>query len=241
MTAPLHGYFGKVPASKDFVFHGLPMRASGRWADHMAEWFALGARAHQTEWQQHVLASPVWRFALGRDVISAESWIGLMAGSIDGAGRLFPFAAMASVDIDLGQGAFLDGLDTALDALELPFLEFMEERSPEATAGLIGALEALARPIYETALGEAGGQMTLPGPAELALVAVNEAESKPDLLFAAPRQRLEGAETAALTAWWHAGTPVAAAARCMSRGMPAARHAVAFFDGDWQRHGWEPR
>ena len=240
MAPSPRGYFGKVPASKDFVFHGLPMRTSCRWADHMAEWFALGSRAHGGDWQKHVLASPVWRFALDREVISAESWIGLMAGSIDGAGRLFPFAAMAAVELDLGQGAALAAMDRALDGLELPLLEFMEHRSAEATAGLVSALDTVAVRASGMRIDAEGEQPASPGIGEVATVTVRQMHA-PALSLAASRQRQDSAESAAKTLWWHAGTSEMAEVVCMSSGMPPARHAVALFDGDWQRHGWEPR
>jgi type VI secretion system ImpM family protein len=237
MAAPLRGYFGKVPASRDFVFHGLPMRTSGRWADHMAEWFALGARAHGSDWQQHVLASPVWRFALDRDVISAEGWIGLMAGSIDGVGRLFPFAAMVSADLDLGRGVSLDGIDGVLNRLELPFLEFIENEAAGLSTELVGALDELVGGLSASRFSAPDGKSMLPGAADIAAALLSDIDPLQDVRLGVAGQTSEASAPYAL--WWHPGT--SGAVRCVSRGILPARHAVALFDSDWQRHGWEPR
>jgi type VI secretion system ImpM family protein len=206
----------------------------------MAAWFASGARATGAGWQDHVLGSPVWRFALGSGVISAEGWIGLMAGSIDGAGRLFPFAAMVSADVGKGEGADLDTLDILLDAVELPFLEFMEARSPQTHDGLTSALDAFAGRLAGTAFDIGGVARTLPTVDEAAVVMVTDGVSGTDLL-STPLERADSPDLPPSTAWWHPETPTAFAARCVSRGMLRAPYATALFDGEWGRHGWAPR
>jgi type VI secretion system protein ImpM len=237
------GYFGKIPGARDFVFQGLPMRTTERWAGFMAEWLARGSRVHRDDWRRAVLTSPVWRFALGRDIISAESWIGLLAGSIDGAGRLFPFTAMIAADIDPERQQPFEAMDRALDQVEPAFLDFMEsglDRQP-----LIDALgQALAQwRTLATVMPDAPGDgLLLADAGEQARCLIDDArDAAGGTLMAYPDRGTVRSEPSACSVWWHAATSQAPATRCISRGMPQALIALPFFDADWARHGWVHR
>lgn len=233
------GYFGKIPSAKDFLFQGLPMRITERWAGHMAEWLARGNKAHPADWQQHMLTSPVWRFALDKDIVSAEAWIGLFAGSIDGAGRLFPFTTMMQVDVDLARHQPFAAIDRLLDGLEPSFLDFVQDdiEKPALMAALVSTTRALRQ---RSSFSEAAS-LLLPADADQALCRVGGRSGKTPTLVAAPRSTAPAGDRTGLTAWWHGGTSSAEPALCVSRGMLPARISVAFFDGDWHRHGWERR
>jgi type VI secretion system protein ImpM len=233
------GYFGKIPSAKDFLFQGLPMRITERWAGHMAEWLARGNKAHPADWQQHMLRSPVWRFALDKDIVSAEAWIGLLAGSIDGAGRLFPFTTMMQVDVDLARHQPFDAIDRLLDGLEPCFLDFMQGdiEKPALMAALVSTTRALGQgPALPGAVS-----LLLPTDTDRALCRVGTRSSQTPVFVAAPRNVAPAGDGTGLTAWWHGGTSSAEPALCVSRGLLPAPISVALFDGDWLRHGWDRR
>src|SRR5262245_10405501 len=97
---PTFGYFGKVPAMPDYVFQGLSMRATDPWAVHLTHWLAAGRKAAGASWTTRFLTSPVWRFAVSKNLFGPECWVGLLAGSVDSVGREFPFIVMMTADLD---------------------------------------------------------------------------------------------------------------------------------------------
>lgn len=235
------GYFGKIPSAKDFIFQGLPMRTTERWAGFIAEWLARGNRVHKDDWRRHMLTSPIWRFVLGPEIISPEGWVGLFASSIDGAGRLFPFTAMIEANIDPGRRQPFDALDGVLDRLEPAFLDFMESGTEKS--GLIAALEAASK--ATRSLAETTNEdilPLLPETAEQAVCLVGlPSPAGAARLMAHPGRAGTAEATPAFSAWWHGGTSTVEPAHCISRGMPPALVALPFFDADWDRHGWVRR
>jgi type VI secretion system protein ImpM len=235
-----YGYFGKIPSAKDFIFQGLPMRTTERWAGHMAEWLARGNRVHKDAWRRHVLTSPVWRFALGKGIVGPESWIGLFASSIDGAGRLFPFTAMLEIEIDPSRQQPFDAIDQVLDRFEPFFLDFMESGAEKQ--GLLKALEEVLSGLRALPTETPKDELLLPDVQDQAvgvLEGPSETDSRSVIVHPGRASTKEGSP--AYSAWWQGGTSTAAAAKCICRGMPEAPIALAFFDADWDRHGWVRR
>jgi type VI secretion-associated protein, BMA_A0400 family len=92
------GYFGKLPASGDFVVRGLPKELS----DHLYVWFSNGMLALErydpAEWQHAYLVTPVWHFIFNRGVWGSQALQGCIAPSIDKVGRYSPLAIVRSFE-----------------------------------------------------------------------------------------------------------------------------------------------
>ena len=113
------GFFGKVPARGDFVGAGLPASFTAPW-DAWLRAALANARARVGDaagasWHQAFLVSPVWRFLLAPGACGPDGWIGIVASSADGVGRLYPLTlALPVPDAD---PALIDGWDAGYERL----------------------------------------------------------------------------------------------------------------------------
>lgn len=236
------GYFGKVPAARDFVYYGLPVRLTEAWASMVSPWLAAARSQSGQDWPQAALTSPVWRFLLPGGVPGAADYggcAGLMAGSIDGAGRVFPFAVLILSDGFSSRRPDAT-LDLTFDRIEPVMLAFMEGHLAAAdfAATLLnegrslsaGASNETFKPVLgggEDAACFIGGR-----PAWNAEAAV---ESYRPGTTSTPRLDLSECY------WWHDGMgPQRGPEFCVFRGPPGDTAAQPFFNADW-RKAWQRR
>jgi type VI secretion system protein ImpM len=242
---PAFGYFGKVPAMPDFVFHGLSMRAIDAWSVHLTYWLAAGRKAAAEDWTRRFLSSPVWRFAVSSNVFGPDCWVGLLAGSADSVGREFPFIVMMTAGFDPAQSQPIRMLDARLDPVEELALAFMEGHASQAE--LVKATsEAAAAIERDLDAGVADGTtsgLIIPHENHDA-VCFSHADGEPregkPAAYSWPAAK-NNKHAANLCLWWHEGSEDRAADFCVTRGMPPHDSASAFFLGDWETHGWARR
>ena len=138
------GYFGKFPALGDFVRGGVSRRFVNAWDPFLQNGFLASREALGEGWREAYQTAPIWRFAIGADVIEGGPYYGVMMPSQDAVGRLFPLTLVAQGEsVALGDGDFFIPLeDAALNMLDSlrgkPELEAMLAAlpMPEGTAPL---------------------------------------------------------------------------------------------------------
>ena len=91
------GIFGKLPAKRDYVMHGMPPELM----DVLDPWLQSAVAQSRNDmgnnWLSTYLASPIWRFWLGSR-ISGQTVIGALMPSVDGVGRYFPLCCAGFFD-----------------------------------------------------------------------------------------------------------------------------------------------
>src|SRR3982751_2991813 len=92
------GFFGKLPSHGDFIRR----RVSDSFVDAFDTWLQECLRASETamgrrQWLDLYLTSPSWRFAFAAGVCGPSPVFGLLAPSVDSAGRYFPIAVVAEL------------------------------------------------------------------------------------------------------------------------------------------------
>ncbi len=117
------GVFGKLPARRDYVQHGVDRRLMAALDPWLQQAMQDSRRALGQGWVDAWLQAPIWRFWLGRRVAGVTA-LGAMMPSVDGVGRYFPLAILGTVDADLPpperheQAAWFDAAEALmLDAL----------------------------------------------------------------------------------------------------------------------------
>jgi type VI secretion system protein ImpM len=192
------GFFGKLPAKRDFVASGTSRPFLEFWEPWLQASLATSRQMLGDDWPTAYNRAPIWRFWLGAQ-FAGEAIIGALMASVDGVGRPFPLAIVC------GEG---DGL------LAPPEIEANEAWCEAAEHALLGALapEAAFETFAETVAG-------LPAPAaqprieelsgveQLAegVVLVRGLEAQASLAFRAARRFGHRSAFAGQSFWWTVG------------------------------------
>jgi len=91
------GFFGKLPGHGDFVRAGLPEEIVEGWDDWLRAGLAESRTALGKAWRDAFLEAPVWRFRFAPGLLAAPGLAGVMAPSVDRAGRYFPLMLGAAM------------------------------------------------------------------------------------------------------------------------------------------------
>jgi type VI secretion system protein ImpM len=91
------GWYGKLPASGDFVTRRLPPSFIEPW-DAWLNAMLQGSRARLgAGWRDAFLSAPAWRFVLAPGVICQQGWAGVIVPSVDSVGRYFPLTTASAL------------------------------------------------------------------------------------------------------------------------------------------------
>ncbi|WP_144299540.1 type VI secretion system-associated protein TagF [Elioraea rosea] len=92
------GFFGKLPGHGDFVRADLPEEIVSAWDLWVREGLAESRTVLGEAWLPAFLEAPVWRFRFAPGTLAAVGFAGVMAPSVDKAGRYFPLMLCAVSD-----------------------------------------------------------------------------------------------------------------------------------------------
>ncbi len=92
------GFFGKLPGHGDFIRAGLPEEVVAAWDGWVREGLAESRIALAEAWLPAFLEAPVWRFRFAPGTLCAMGLAGVMAPSVDRAGRYFPLMLGAAME-----------------------------------------------------------------------------------------------------------------------------------------------
>lgn len=120
------GAFGKIPTIGDFFRLGPPPGFVSVWDDWVQRTILAGQTTLGTEWDDHYMSAPIWRFTLSAGLAGTHKIIGVFMPSVDRVGRRFPLTLMAAVATSgspasdhFRAGALFERLEAlALDALD---------------------------------------------------------------------------------------------------------------------------
>lgn len=236
------GFFGKLPSERDFVFHGLPAPLTEAWSVRVAGWMQVGLQASgETSWKAHFLGSPVWRFVLPQGLPEAGEALlaGLMAGSIDGAGRLFPFTVLLARPAAPGSAPRLDLVDRILDGIEPAMLAYLDGLGEQRA--LVDALSQ-AHQAFHRLPDESVPlpPLLLPGEQAALLLHAQPPWSGNRVQRSFGLGDAHGEGVAGQTLWWHDGLGETMAPQCLvCRDMPTGAAAIPLFcpilPGPWRQ------
>ncbi len=111
------GFFGKLPGHGDFVRAGLPEEVVEGWDGWVRAGLAESRAVLGEAWRDAFLEAPVWRFRFAPGLLAKPGLSGVMAPSVDRAGRYFPLmlgAAMAAPPEPENAAAWFDALAAAV-------------------------------------------------------------------------------------------------------------------------------
>ncbi len=141
------GFFGKFPALGDFVRGGnIPRCFVNAWDPFLQKGFLASRAALADKWAEVYQTAPIWRFAIGADIIDGGPYTGVMMPSQDAVGRLFPLTIVAPCAMPENglnnrefylpiEDAALDMLDSLRGKIDLEILVSQFEL-PDALRGI---------------------------------------------------------------------------------------------------------
>lgn len=91
------GWYGKLPASGDFVARRLPPAFIEPWDAWLNAMMAGSRERLGAGWRDTFLSAPVWRFCLAPGVVTTDGWAGLVVPSVDSVGRYFPLTVASAL------------------------------------------------------------------------------------------------------------------------------------------------
>src|SRR6185437_14844380 len=83
------GFFGKLPAKRDFVAYQASRPFLDLWEPWLQASLATSRLTLGEEWSPAYNRAPLWRFWLGAQ-FAGEAMLGALMASVDGVGRPFP-------------------------------------------------------------------------------------------------------------------------------------------------------
>ncbi len=113
------GWAGKLPARGDFVSRRVPPSFLDPWERWLSGVLAGSRERLRERWNAAFLQAPLWRFVLGRGVLGAGAWAGLLMPSVDSVGRYYPLTVVCVLPArPLDPGATLERAAGWFEALE---------------------------------------------------------------------------------------------------------------------------
>jgi type VI secretion system protein ImpM len=208
------GFFGKLPAKRDFVASGVSRGFLALWEPWLQASLATSRQTLGDSWPSAYNRMPIWRFWLGAQ-FCGEATIGALMACVDGIGRPFPLAVVC------GEGAGL---------LPPPEIEANESWCEAAEQALLGALapgasfeafaagiESLPSPALQPRVEEISGVTQL----SEGVVLVRGLDAQPALAFRAAGRFGHRSAFAGQSFWWTVGGEDFEALALAVVGMPA--------------------
>ncbi len=220
------GFFGKLPAKRDFVSRRLPRAFLDPWDAWLQDALAQSREQLGADWLEHYLVSPVWRFALAPGVCGERAAAGVLMPSVDGIGRYFPLALVALVARSTDAAGLAAASGGWYDRAEALILTALAEET---------ALEQ-----FDAAVAELG----LPAPeyqsetASAARLESASAEAVLPLGSAGLAARLGPLGVPGGSLWWTAGSDEVKPALLVCAGLPRSDGFAGLLDGRWETWGW---
>lgn len=229
------GWYGKIPATGDFIGRRLSAAFQETWHGWLHTALQRAGRQLGKRWRDDFLSMPVWRFVLSPGLAAPAGYAGLLLPSVDAVGRCFPLTVASALSTDC-----VDPVRT-LFASE----RWFEEMEQIALSGIaatadLAALDAAiaARPFPRQALRrregshdrirtEASRSVCIPLPSSLAM---SEASAE----VRAVADRLPGSRAA----WLAEPSEVIGRSLALCDELPPGERLCAMMNGRWVEHGW---
>lgn len=227
------GFFGKLPAKRDFVAANLPRGFLEMWEGWQQAGVATSKQMMGARWGEAYNRAPIWRFWLGTGFFG-EATIGAFMPSVDGVGRAFPLTIVAGEGTQSLPPPELDPNDAWCEAAEAALLGALE---PGATLeSLAGAIAALPAPALQSRIASAAAFSALSD----GCVVARGADRRFALAFLASRRFAHRLAFASQSFWWTVGGDDFAPIVVSQVGLPAPTRFADFLTGAFDDAGEAP-
>jgi len=231
------GYYGKIPATGDFIKYNLSRAFVDPWDDWLQASLSHSRGHMGEEWLNVYLTSPIYRFVLTPGICGENAWQGVIMPSVDRVGRYFPMTICAPLDpsknafqhimeedewFTQAESLILSTLDDGVstDALNqsMQTLDTLNRSSSEATDSLRD---------FSDNLGE-----------KLAIRELLPDDNSMQSLYASLLHSTLLESSFAYSLWRTTGSEKVAPSLLLAQGLPPESAVGALLDGNWSGWGW---
>ncbi len=224
------GFFGKLPAKRDFVASGVPRGFLEAWEPWLQASLATSRQLLGEGWVAAYNRAPIWRFWLGAQ-FAGEAVIGVLMSSVDGVGRAFPLCIVCGEGGGLLAPPEIEANEDWCAAAEHALLQAL---APQTTFEEFAAsVETLPEPVRQARVEEISGVEQVGEGAVL----VRGLASETALAFRAARRFGHRSAFAGQSFWWTVGGEGFEALALSVVGLPAPTLFSGLLTGDFARSG----
>jgi len=233
------GYYGKAPATGDFIKHNLPRAFIEPWDDWLQTLLAFSKEQMADEWLDIYLTSPIYRFVLTPGICGELGWRGVVMPSVDRVGRYFPMTICSPLGSGKNPFQYILQESQWFSKAESLVLSVLEDNfSAESLNASLNTLGETDQPTSTTA------SIALPRPDDKlsGSMAFREPLPADDSDTLPLHQNLLHSlllETGfAYSLWRTTGSEKVSSSLLLTQGLPPAKSGAAMMDGNWSGRGW---
>jgi type VI secretion system protein ImpM len=225
------GFYGKLPAKGDFLSRRLPREFIDQWDDWLQVGMNDSREALGDSWLQTYLTSPLWRFVLPANTLSADAWAGVFMPSMDKVGRYFPM--MAAVPLAASSSPLLVAAACAtwFEEIETQLLSALDDEELDMDQ-FASTLQGVDMPVPTAA------PATAPSALDQGVRLPLDANVNVAHLFLQQSISALQPSLGACCIWWGQGSDLVAPSLVLSHGLPGPGQFTALLDGNWANWGW---
>ncbi|MDN4502249.1 type VI secretion system-associated protein TagF [Alteromonadaceae bacterium BrNp21-10] len=218
------GFYGKMPIKGDFIQRRLDRGITAQWDDWLQTCMDNSRAALGDAWLNHYLVSPVWRFILAPNTVSANCFAGIVMPSVDSVGRHFPLTLAMELPADLNLMHFAIAEDNWFEQLEDLAFSTLEPQCDIET--------------FDAALQQIGPKLPLLNAMPMAAKEgrrgwLHSGLTSTELLQAGYAQQLNNHIENGGGHWWTVGSDNITPAFVSYDRLPPASEFAAFLTGNW--------
>lgn len=235
------GFYGKLPSHGDFLRRRVSDAFVDTWDAWLRECLAASQTALGDRWLDVYLTSPAWRFACAAGACGPLPVMGVVAPSVDQAGRYYPLTLVAELPVEVNLIPAAWGSESFFQRAEAVVIETLAtervdfDRFDRGVMALQQELAALAVPPSLVLDWEASGILTdRPHAWHLPLAASSDVRTAFEQLLS---MHLE-AKYRPLVLFWTDGSAVVEPSCLIVKGLPEPSFYAALLDGSWTTHRW---
>lgn len=232
------GVYGKIPAHGDFVHQNLPRHFLDRW-DHWMQQSILASQDSLGEaWLGLFLISPVWRFALPRNVIDDQVWAGIILPSVDKVGRYYPLTLVSPLPASVGVCELMSKAKSWFASLEDAAITVLEQGLD--IDGLINELQtSLVTPeLDHIHVDDLNPQHRLQHVIPLSPFTQCSTENSIQGVMPQLCDALIRTQSVDFSVWWTEGGEHVESAMLLADKLPRPTSYAAMLNGQWQNWHW---
>jgi type VI secretion system protein ImpM len=236
------GFYGKLPSHGDFLRRRISDAFVDAWDAWLRDSLTASRSALGTRWLEVYLTSPAWRFVCAAGACGPSPVLGVVAPSVDQAGRYFPLTLVAELPDHVSLITAAAAGTRFFDAAERLVIETLAAERVDFERfdnGVVGLEQALAPLFSEQALvlGDGASEVLTNG-GQAWQLSLGSSTELPVVFEQFLSFQLEE-KYRPLVMFWTDGSAVVEPSFLLLKGLPRVDQYPALLDGSWTEHRWK--